>query len=54
MSKIKSPVTSGRKGLPPNVASFKKPPKGISSPTLTGSRGKPHSHKFPGTPAARD
>ena len=50
---FKIPSTMGRMGLPPGVKSGSHP-KGISSPTEAGSRGKPHGHKAPGTPAARD
>lgn len=50
---FKIPATMGRMGLPPKVGSGSLP-KGISSPVTSGSRGKPHNKKAPGTPAARD
>ena len=52
--KYRVPSCSGKKGLPPGMNGKRNVPKGISSPTTTGTRGKPHSHKFPGTPAAKD
>jgi hypothetical protein len=52
--KFRSPSCSGKKGLPPKLGACKGLPKGISSPTLSGGRGKPHSKSFPNTPPARD
>jgi hypothetical protein len=52
---IRVPSCTGKKGLPPKVASFGQPPKkGIVSPCTSGGRGKPHSKGFPNTPPARD
>jgi len=52
--KFRVPSCSGGKGIPPKQGACKGLPKGIASPTLSGSRGKPHGKSFPGGPAARD